>query len=244
MDRTRSAIGIDEDIYARHWRWLGDLSSKRVLDLGCYAGNVLSLSIAERSRSYLGIDLSRPAIERLRAKLQAKNLAHADAKAVDFLDPKFSEAGFDVIYACSVAHHFKHFDTFLAVLSEKLVASGIVITFDPLQTSIPVRISRALYRPFQTDSDWEWPFTKQTFEQIQERFEIPAVQGIMGYAKWCLPLSLVSRRMAVRAGKALHAKDLEFGCREGPGLWRCMQVTMCWRKRLETEMQGLGERGR
>jgi SAM-dependent methyltransferase len=207
------------------------LSGKKVLDLGCYQGNSLSLFIAERAESYLGVDLSRPAIDRLRAKLEARGLKHAQARAVDFLDPNFTESGFDVIYAYSVAHHFRHFELFLKVLAAKLAPGGIVVTLDPMQTSLPTRMARAAYRPFQSDRDWEWPFTKRTFAEIQRVFEIAAVQGVMGYAKWCLPVSFVSEDLATRTGRNLFARDLKEASTIGPGLWRCMQVAMCWRKR-------------
>jgi 2-polyprenyl-3-methyl-5-hydroxy-6-metoxy-1,4-benzoquinol methylase len=231
MHRTRNAIGIGSFVYQLHSQWLGDLSHKRVLDLGCYEGNAMSLPLAKGSESYLGIDLSAPAIERLKARLQTEGFKNADARKVDFLDPGFADSGFDVVYAHAVAHHFKYFETFLQVLFSKLTRDGIVITLDPLQTSLPVRLARAVYRPFQSDRDWEWPFTKHTFEEIQRHFEIVTIQGVMGYAKWCLPLSFVSQELATRVGRTLHAKDVEEANALGSGLWRCMQVTMCWRRR-------------
>ena len=230
IEMVRRGLGVDRDVYALHWRWMGDLSGKRVLDLGCNEGNVLSIPIAEKSESYLGIDLSRPAIEKLRNKLREKGLLHADAQAVDFLSDEFT-GEFDVVYAHGVAHHFKHFEVFLKALERRLAPNGIAITLDPLQTSLPVKVARALYRPFQADSEWEWPFTKRTFELIQEYFEIEAVQGIMGHAKWSLLLAPFSREYATRVGSRLHSRDLAEAHRLGRGLWRCMVATMCWRKR-------------
>src|SRR5262245_2701862 len=90
MHKTRNSIGIGADVYQLHSTWLGDLSDKRVLDLGCYAGNALSLPIAKSAKSYLGIDLSGPAIERLDAKLKAAGHKNAVARKVDFLDPAFT----------------------------------------------------------------------------------------------------------------------------------------------------------
>lgn len=232
MDKIIKSIGINETVHDLHRRWLGDLSEKRVLDLGCYTGNKLSLSIAENSQSYLGIDLSGPAIDQLRRKLKEKRLVHADAKVVDFLSPEFTDRDFDVIYADSVSHHFKYFNVYLQVLAERLRPNGIVITMDPLQTSIPIKIVRLLYRPFQSNRKWEWPFTKATFEQIQEYFKIEAVQGILGYAKWALPIAVISEDYAIGLGKRLHSKDLKESSKLGKGLWRCMQVTMCLRKRF------------
>ena len=132
MEQVRVAINVDADLYTKHWDWLGDLSDKRVLDLGCYEGNPLSLQIAERSASYLGIDLSARAIGILDEKLS--HIEHAHAEVADFLSPDFIHE-FDVIYARSVAHHFKYFDAFLGILNQRLRPGGIVVTFDPLEKS-------------------------------------------------------------------------------------------------------------
>jgi 2-polyprenyl-3-methyl-5-hydroxy-6-metoxy-1,4-benzoquinol methylase len=222
---------IYDAVYERHWQWMGDLSGKRVLDLGCHEGNRLSLSIARQAKSYLGIDLSKTGIQRLQQRLRDNGLAHAEAKVLDFLSPDFNEGSFDIVYAHSVAHHFQHFDVLLQAISKCLAPNGSVITLDPLQTSLPARTVRALYRPFQPDKDWEWPFSKQTFEQIEQQFRIVGVQGILGRSKWVIPVALFNMDYAVDLGKRLHARDLAEASSLGNDLWRCLQVTMCWKKK-------------
>jgi 2-polyprenyl-3-methyl-5-hydroxy-6-metoxy-1,4-benzoquinol methylase len=229
-ERIRRDLKIDDDLYEMHWRWMADLSQKRVLDLGCHAGNRLSLKMAAQAKSYLGIDLSKTGIESLRADINKRGLINADARAVDFLSKDFSETGFDIVYAHSVIHHFRHFDVLLSSLSQCLLPGGIVITTDPLQTAFSARLVRAAYRPFQSDKDWEWPLTKKTFEQIQEHFIIRQVQGTLGMAKWAVPLALVSNNYALGLARRWHAKDTAEASKLGPGLWRCLHVTMCWEK--------------
>lgn len=231
MIRLRNDLRIDDTVHALHWTWMGDLSNKRVLDLGCYAGNPLSLDIAERAHAYLGVDLSESAIAQLRALLRARGLDHAEARAVDFLSGEVEGAPFDVIYAYSVMHHFKYFDAFLSLLAGHLAPGGVVISIDPLQTSLAVRLARALYRPFQSDRAWEWPFSRQSFAQIQQHFRIEALQGTLGYAKWAFPPALLNYSLGLRLGRWLHARDLRTADRLGRGLWRCMHVTMCLKQR-------------
>jgi SAM-dependent methyltransferase len=233
MFQIRKELGITDLIHQRHLEWLGDLQGKRVLDLGCASGNTLSLDIAERSGYYVGIDLSEPSIETLRQKLRAKNLPHADAQAMDFLTPDFPYEPFDLIYAYAVMHHFRHFDAFLEVLHRRLVPGGRVITFDPMQTCWEVRAARAVYRPFQSDADWEWPFTRQSIRQIEQYFDIEAIQGVMGHAKWSLPLALLpgGHGLAMQVGSRLHERDRQSAVKQGSGLWRCMQVALHLRRR-------------
>ena len=63
---------LKDRVYDQHKIWLGDLSDKKVLDLGCFSGNALSLYIAERAKQYIGIDLSDVAINKLNDKLKSK----------------------------------------------------------------------------------------------------------------------------------------------------------------------------
>jgi 2-polyprenyl-3-methyl-5-hydroxy-6-metoxy-1,4-benzoquinol methylase len=220
-------------IEQRHQEWLGDLTGKRVLDLGCYAGNALSIDIARRSAFYLGFDLSEVGIDQLQAKLAREHLPHATAQVGDFLSLDFPYPPFDVVYAVSVLHHFEHFDIFLKLLHDRIVPGGSVITIDPLNTCLSIRVARGLYRPFQSDASWEWPFTQQSFEQIERYFHIEAVQGVMGYAKWAVPLAMLpyGKGVAVGVGQRLHAWDLQAAGQRGRGLWRCLQVAMHLRRK-------------
>jgi SAM-dependent methyltransferase len=182
-----------------HHEWLDDPTGKRVLDLGCGRGHQFSFYMAERAERYLGVDLSGVAIDGLNRELQARGWAHAEGKVVDFLDPDFPEGDFDVVHARSVIHHFRYFDAFLRVLHQRMAPGGIVLTFDPLQTALSARLVRALYRPFQEDRDWEWPLTRQSFELIDRYFEIEQVQGLLGRAKWAIPLALLNDGLAEKA---------------------------------------------
>jgi 2-polyprenyl-3-methyl-5-hydroxy-6-metoxy-1,4-benzoquinol methylase len=230
---VRDEIQTTALIEQRHQEWLGDLAGKRVLDLGCYAGNPLSLDIARRSAFYLGLDLSTVGIARLQDKLAQAQIPHARAEVGDFLSLDFAYPPFDVVYASSVLHHFEHFDTFLKLLHARLTPGGKVITIDPLNTCWTIRIARRMYRPFQSDASWEWPFTQRSFEQIERYFHIEAVQGVMGYAKWAIPIAMLpyGKGLAVRVGQRLHNWDQRSAVQRGPGLWRCLQVAMHLRRK-------------
>jgi 2-polyprenyl-3-methyl-5-hydroxy-6-metoxy-1,4-benzoquinol methylase len=220
-------------IEQHHRKWLGDLADKRVLDLGCYGGNPLSLEIARQSASYLGLDLSAAGIIQLQQQLEQEHLPLASTQVGDFLALDFPYPPFDVVYAVSVLHHFEHFDTVLKLLHARIVPGGSVITTDPLNTCWSIRFARHLYRPFQSDAAWEWPFTQQSLVQIERYFHIEAVQGVMGYAKWAVPLAMLpyGRGLALRVGQRLHVWDQQVATHQGPGLWRCLQVAMHLRRR-------------
>jgi 2-polyprenyl-3-methyl-5-hydroxy-6-metoxy-1,4-benzoquinol methylase len=225
IHRFRGEIGVKESLYRLHEEWMGDLSDKSVLDLGCGRGNYMSIPMAQRSKSYLAIDLSKEAIETMRNKLNKKGLPHARTEVLDFLSPDFTEC-FDVIYAHGVLHHFEFFDVFLERLAHHLNPHGIVISFDPLATSLTSRIWRMVYRPFQTDKEWEFPFTRKSFELIQNHFAITKVQGVFGVSKWALLVSMILPKAGVKLGKRLHKIDLERANSLNRALFQCLQVSM------------------
>ncbi|MCO8122505.1 class I SAM-dependent methyltransferase [Stieleria sp. TO1_6] len=226
MKDYRRETGIKDAIRDFQLEALGDLKGKRVLDLGCYDGNSMSLHLARSADYYLGADLSTKAIDKLNAKLVG--FPNAEGKAVDFLSTEFSPQPFDVIYANSVMHHFEHFDAFLSVLRSHLKPGGYVVSFDPLETAATIRVLRWAYRPFQKDADWEWPFQKSTFAAIEKHFQIDQIQGFLGKSKWPIFLTLIpgTHKLVTRMGVRSALHDYEHANQLGRPLWRCMQVAM------------------
>ena len=230
LKNIRRNIGILDESYALHKEWFGDLSNKKVMDLGCFSGNNLSLFLAENSKEYIGLDLSDVAIAKLNEKL--KNIPTAKALAVDFLSDEFVEKDFDIIYAYGVLHHFPSVDVLIEKLNEKLATNGVVISYDPLETSLPIKIIRMIYRPFQSDAAWEWPFTKKTFFKYQKAFKIEERRGLLGKSKWFFLLGFLpfSEEKKIELGKKWHKEDWEKSSTSLPRLFSCMHLTMLMRK--------------
>ncbi len=227
----RKELGVSEQSYALHKTWLGDLGQKKVLDLGCYAGNALSVYIAENSKQYVAIDLSDKGIARLKKKIQ--HIPTASAYAVDFFSDAFTETHFDVIYAYGVLHHFKNVDNLVARLNEKLAPGGIIIGYDPLKTSFPVRVVRTLYRPFQSDAAWEYPFGRSTLKKLEHTFTFLETRGVLGTSKWYflyqfLPFSKTKKQAW---GKKAHKKDWERSATSRKHLLTCMQLNLLMQKK-------------
>ena len=231
LKKIRKNIGILDQSYDLHKVWFGNLSNKKVLDLGCFEGNSLSLMLAENAKEYIGIDLSDVAIKKLNKKLE--HIPTAKALAIDFLTNDFAEKDFDLIYAYGVLHHFPNVEVLINKLNEKLNPNGEIISYDPLETSLPIKIIRMLYRPFQTDADWEWPFTKKTYFQFHNAFNIIERRGLLGKTKWFFLLNFVpmSEEKRVKMGKKWHTDDWEKSKTSNSALFACMHVTMLMKRK-------------
>ena len=227
------SVHVYEHVHKTHQEWMSNIQDSRVLDLGCFAGNALSIWIAEHCAEYVGIDLSEQATQFLDTKLRELKLRNAHAYKQDFLDNAYPDNHFDVIYAHAVLHHFKDIDTLLKELHRVLKPDGVVISFDPMMTEPLNRIARVLYRPLQTDKDWEWPFTYKTFQHIQRYFEITNMQGFMGMVKLGFPFQLLPGLK--RIGRAVATRGLAFDQKYGQSFglpfYLCWGATLRLRKR-------------
>ena len=227
MYRLMDASSIWDDVYRLQKEWIGDLANKKVLDFGCYEGNKLSHYLARGSAEYVGIDLSDQALERLARSFSKKGITGARVQAVDILSKEFVESGFDIIYAQGVLHHFNPIEALLPILHEKLNPGGRIVSLDPLRTSMLTRSVRAVYHPFRSDKDWEWPFRREIFDKFRQYFTIEHVQGILGKSKWAIPLTFVNKTLAARLVDHLHRQDMALASAENRHLWGCLQLAMC-----------------
>lgn len=226
----RRNFNISEKVYAQHKIWLGELSDKKILDLGCLRGNALSIYMATNSKEYVGIDLSDVAIQDLQKKLEKANCKNARALAIDFLSDDFIDKDFDIIYAYGVLHHFENFDVLINKLKEKLNTNGQIISYDPLQTSLPIKIVRTIYRPFQSDKDWEWPFDKEVIEKLYKNFKVIDVKGILGKSKYGILLSFLPFSTNFKNKKIKKMIESDWDITSKKGIYPCMHLTMFLQK--------------
>lgn len=227
----RKEFDIRDRVYEEHKVWFGDLSDKRVLDLGCYAGNFLSMHVARQAKEYVGIDLSDHAIDKLNKKLIAENLTNAKAISVDFFSDDFKEGPFDLIYAMGVLHHFENFELLADRLNEKLAPGGMIISYDPLETSLPIKILRSLYRPFQSDRHWEWPFNRKVIKTIKTKFEVEKVHGLLGKSKYGILLNALPLSKSYKKRKIKAMVESDWNLKTIDDVLPCMHLTLKLRKK-------------
>lgn len=223
LARYRAEIGVRDEAVALQREWLGDLRGKRVLEIGCGAGNILTMDIARAAGEYVGVDLQADRVRKLQEKLAVAGLAHARARAGDVLQMEGSDGKFDVVYAGSVLHAFADIDGAARALGRLLKPGGVLVAWEPMNTGWVVRLIRGLYRPFQPNRRWHHPLRVSDVRKWGEHFRMEGVRGLLGWSKWGYPVYVLpgGRRLGVWVGTRL--RRLDEGRRSLRG---CHQVVM------------------
>ena|GEM_PF-832321 len=174
---VRHSLGLEEEVRSLLMEYMGDLTGKRILELGCSRGSFATLELARRGQ-YTGIDLAENAARDLRHALEREGLGdRASVIAGDFYDAGFPDGAFDIVFAKSVLHHFKCPELVFSELARILAPGGIVVSHDPIQLNPLLASVRALYRPFQSDRSWEWPFGGTALGAARRHFRIARAEG-------------------------------------------------------------------
>ena len=109
---------------------------------------------------------------------------------------------------------------------------GEIISYDPLQTSIPIKAARTIYRPFQSDRDWEWPFSRKTYYKFEKAFKIKERRAVLGKAKWSAILDFlpIDNDKKINRAKDWHKEDWEKSRHSNEHMFSCMHLSMWMQK--------------
>jgi SAM-dependent methyltransferase len=153
-------------------RWiaaqLGDLRGRRVLDLGCGAGEA-AVWFAKQGASVVASDLSTDflaLVERVATLHGVQIKTHrADADRID-LEP----ASFDIVYAGNLLHHVNLEQT-LDRIHTLLKPGGRIVTWDPLRHNPIINIYRRMAAGTGgVRTDDEFPLHIRDVEAFRRRF--------------------------------------------------------------------------
>ncbi len=105
--------------------------------------------------------------------------------------------------------------------------------YDFLITSFSVRVVRTLYRSFQSDAEWEWPFDKKIVYKFSSVFKVKeekALQGIFNFMMF-LNVPLLKYKNKLELDKKWHKKDWYSAAVYDGDMFKSMYLTMLLQKR-------------
>ncbi len=199
----------------------------RFLEIGCFRGTRFSDPIIECAGSYTGIDLSKSAISAFQKKVDKDgHTEKVTLIAGDLLEHEPNEQ-YDVLFAHGVLHHFESTELLFEKLNSLVKPGGIMLCAEPSQVNRLFQIVRMLYRPFQSDRAWEWPFVKKSVRDLKKYFTI---ESGFGWGQYSMLLSLTHSIPGIGSimnplYKWLLKKELN--SKLSPNIWLNSTVVLC-----------------
>jgi len=214
-----------------HQKWIDKKLGGNFLEIGCFRGTRSSWPLIEGAGNYMGIDLSSKAVEALNVKITKEGLdLKAKAHAIDLLEINV-DVKYDLVFAHGVLHHFENPEPLFNKISDLLNNDGILLLTEPSTINPLFRFVRSIFRPFQSDAKWEWPFTKKTVS-IMETYLKP-VDGF-GWGKTSLWFSLFTAiPLLEKLAKPIYKYFLNKEINEGwnKKIWLNSSVTAVYKKK-------------
>jgi SAM-dependent methyltransferase len=182
--------GISERVLGAHLEWAAEKAGGSFLEIGCFSGSPYTFNLVSASGRYTGIELSGAACESLRTKAQSLGYTPPRMTVVcgDLLTFE-ADQKYDLIYAHGVLHHFENPAPLFEKIRDLIADDGVLVFVEPVAINPVFHLLRNLYRPFQSDAAWEWPFRQRTVDELCYRFRI--ADGF-GWGRASALLSLVS----------------------------------------------------
>lgn len=176
----------------RQWALLGDLTDKRVLDVGCGVGRE-TVELARRGAHVVAVDLSPTLVAAARRRVVDAGVEHrVEFKACAAEDLAAHGDRFDVVMGNGVLHHFD-IPAFKSTLL-KLLRPGAVAQFaEPLGHNSLLRLYRRLTPGWHSPT--ERPLTAMDIAVFVEGFRSPRVEyfNLVGLAFLAAPYVLGRR---------------------------------------------------
>jgi SAM-dependent methyltransferase len=153
----------------------GDIRGKRILDIGCGAGE-FALLFASLGAEVVAVDLSPVCIEKLQGFCASRGIGGVKAIVASAHD--IGEMGaFDFAFGTLVLHHIEPFGSFADLLKQALVPGGKAFFFEnnaaigPLALWFREHLAGKFWFPKYGDKD-EFPLTPAEVKQLGNRFEL------------------------------------------------------------------------
>jgi SAM-dependent methyltransferase len=104
-------------------------ASDAVLDIGCGPGSI-SLDLAERAASLVGVDAAPEAVKRAEQDRRARGLTNASFRVADVYELPFRDGSFDVVFGHQLLQHLAEPVSALEEAKRVLVPGGLIAVRD------------------------------------------------------------------------------------------------------------------
>lgn len=144
---------------------LGEIRGKRVLDLGCGAGEA-AVYFALQGADVVAADISPGMVEAAR-RLAAMHGVSLTGHVLNAMEPDLPEGSFDIVYAANLLHHTEPAGT-LEVMYKLLVPGGRACFWDPLKHNPVINVYRRIASGVRSED--ERPLSINIIKTVRSMF--------------------------------------------------------------------------
>jgi ubiquinone/menaquinone biosynthesis C-methylase UbiE len=146
---------------------LGDVGGKKILDLGCGAGEN-SVYFAKKGAHCVAADYS-PGMVEIATKLAAKNGVEIEGAIVNAMALDFDDNSFDIVYAANLLHHLPEPEACIREMYRVLKPGGKACFWDPLKHNPIINIYRRIATSVRTEG--EQPIDINIIKFVRSQFD-------------------------------------------------------------------------
>ena len=208
-DLTAEALLVDDDAYLDHETWirpamarLGDVRSRRVLDLGCGHG-MASVVLARRGATVTGVELSGGYLAEARDRA-IRNGVDIEWVQADAQQLPFADGSFDFVWGNAILHHL-NLERSAYEIHRILVPGGKAVFCEPWGSNPFLRAARRrLSYPGKHHTPDEEPLRSESLNVLRRRFPAMTTEGhqLLSMVGRLLPRS-ASGRTRIRIGPGI-----------------------------------------
>src|SRR6476469_3701288 len=145
---------------------LGDITGKKLLDLGCGAGEN-SVYFATKGAHCVAADYS-PGMVEVALKLAAANHVAVEGRTINAMEIEFPDNTFDIVYASNLLHHIPQPKAVIREMYRVLKPGGKACFWDPLKHNPVINVYRRIATKVRTED--ETPLNINIVNFIQSQF--------------------------------------------------------------------------
>jgi SAM-dependent methyltransferase len=130
---------------------LGDITGKKLLDLGCGAGEN-SVYFAKKGAHCVATDYS-PGMVEVALKLAETNGVKIEGYTANAMELDFPDQTFDIVYASNLLHHLPEPKTAIREMQRVLKPGGKACFWDPLKHNPVINVYRRMATKVRTEDE-------------------------------------------------------------------------------------------